>query len=49
MPRFFFSIMLLVVMFSCSGNVPEPETPKVVQNTGKMLSLDGGDTHIAYE
>lgn len=49
MPRFFFSIMLLVVLFSCSSNVPEPETPKVVQNTGKMLSLDGGDTHIAYE
>jgi len=42
-------VLFVLGLVSCSNSIPEPETPEVVLNTGRMLSLNGPYLSSTYE
>ena len=42
-------VLFVLGLVSCSNSIPEPETPEVVFNTGRMLSLNGPYISSTYE
>ena len=42
-------VLFVLGLISCSNSIPEPETPEVVLNTDRILSLDGPYLSCAFE
>ena len=49
MKKLIVSFLFALGLVSCSNEVPEPDTPEVVSNTSRLLSLDGPDAHYDLE
>ena len=49
MKKLIVSFLFALGLVSCSNEVPEPDTPEVVSNTSRLLSLDGPDLHYDFE
>ncbi len=49
MKKLIVSFLFALGLVSCSNEVPEPDTPEVVSNTSRLLSLDGPDVCYDFE
>jgi hypothetical protein len=52
MKNFLVILFAAILLIACSNNpeeiIVEPDQPFIVLNTGKLLSMDGGYTHLSY-